>query len=83
LAILLEQDKIKIPDDEGLISELESFQYSLNESGKIKVRAPEGLHDDRVMSLALSVWGATQPIRPDIFTQHRVAQNRNRNVSYN
>lgn len=83
LAILLEQDKIKIPDDEGLIAELESFQYSLNETGKIKVRAPEGLNDDRVMSLALAVWGATQPIRPDIFTQQRVYQNRNRNVGYN
>lgn len=83
LAILLEQDKIKIPDDEGLIAELESFQYSLNESGKIKVKAPEGLHDDRVMSLALSVWGATQPVRPDIFTMMRVTQNRNRNVGYN
>lgn len=82
LAILLEQDKIKIPDDEGLISELESFQYSLSDNGKIKVKAPEGLHDDRVMSLALSVWGATQPIRPDIFTQNRVQQNRARNVSY-
>jgi hypothetical protein len=82
LAILLEQDKIKIPDEEGLIAELESFQYSLNESGKIKVKAPEGLHDDRVMSLALSVWGATQPIRPDMFTMGRVQRNRERNVSY-
>jgi hypothetical protein len=83
LAILLEQDKIKIPDDEGLVSELESFQYSLSEQGKIKVKAPDGLHDDRVMSLALAVWGASQPIRPDMFTAMRVTQNRNRNVSYN
>lgn len=83
LAILLEQDKIKIPDDEGLITELESFQYSLSESGKIKVRAPEGLHDDRVMSLALAVYGATQPIRPDYFTAMRVSRNRNRSVGYN
>lgn len=82
LAILLEQDKIKIPDDEGLIAELESFQYSLSEGGKIKVKAPEGLHDDRVMSLALAVIGATQPIRPDIFTASRVERNRNRNVSF-
>jgi len=83
LAILLEQDKIKIPDDEGLIAELESFQYSLSEQGKIKVKAPEGLHDDRVMSLALAVWGASEPIKPDMFTAQRVAQNRNRNVSFN
>ena len=83
LAILLEQDKIKIPDDEGLISELESFQYSLSEQGKIRVKAPEGLHDDRVMSLALAVLGATQPIKPDMFTMGRVQRNRERNVGYN
>ncbi len=83
LAILLEQDKIKIPDDEGLISELEAFQYSLSENGKIRVRVPEGLHDDRVMSLALAVWGCSSPIRPDIFSMNRVERNRARNVSYN
>lgn len=82
LAILLEQDKIKIPADEGLISELESFQYSLTENGKIKVKVPEGLHDDRVMSLALAVHGAITPIRPDLFTAGRVQRNRDRNVSY-
>ncbi len=82
LAILLEQDKIKIPNDEGLINELESFQYSLTETGKIKINVPDGKTDDRVMSLALAVWGATQPIRPDIYTQNRVQQNRERRVSY-
>jgi hypothetical protein len=76
LAILLEQDKIKIPDDEGLISELEAFQYTLSEHGKIKVQVPEGLHDDRVMSLALSVWGVQAPIRPDPYTTNRILQNR-------
>lgn len=82
LAILLEQDKIRIPDDAGLITELESFQYSLSDNGKIRVRAPEGLHDDRVMSLALAVWTATVPIKPDIFTQNRVLHNRSRKVNY-
>ena len=61
LAILLEQDKIKIPNDEGLIAELESFQYTLTERGKIKVMCPEGMHDDRVMSLALAVHGVAEP----------------------
>jgi hypothetical protein len=82
LAILLEQDKIKIPDDEGLIAELESFRYELSESKKIKVTVPEGFHDDRVMSLALAVWGVREPVRPDIFTLNRVTNNRNRNVTY-
>lgn len=75
LQILIAQDKIKIPDDEGLIGELESFQYVL-ENGKIKVKVPEGLHDDRVMSLALAVWGVREPIRPDIFSQNRIYENR-------
>ncbi len=83
LAILLEQDKIRIPDDEGLISELESFQYSLTETGKIKVKCPDGLHDDRVMSLALSVYGIREPVRPDVYTQNRIYRNRERSVNFN
>ena len=78
LAILLEQDKIKIPDDEGLISELESFQYSMTETGKIKVKVPDGLHDDRVMSLALAVWGVREPIRNSSYQMARIHQNRAR-----
>lgn len=82
LAILLEQDKIKIPDDEGLIAELESFQYMLSDNGKLKVRCPEGMHDDRVMSLALAVHGVREPVRPDIWTQNRVYENRSKNRSF-
>lgn len=66
LAMLLEQDKIQIPNDQGLIDELESFQYSLSPLGKIKVGVPEGLHDDRVFSLALAVWGASNPVPIDM-----------------
>lgn len=66
LAMLLEQDKIQIPNDEGLLLELESFQYSLTSLGKIKVSAPESMHDDRVISLALAVWGITNPIPIDV-----------------
>ncbi len=61
LSMLLEQDKIQIPNDEGLIAELESFQYVLTPRGKLRVQAPDGMHDDRVMSLALAVHGATEP----------------------
>lgn len=83
LAILLEQDKIKIPNDEGLIAELESFQYTLTERGKIKVQVPEGMHDDRVMSLALSVWGIpSEPVKPDPYTTHQVLRNRATNKSF-
>jgi hypothetical protein len=82
LAILLEQGKIKIPDDEGLIAELEAFRYELTERGKIKITVPEGMTDDRVMSLALAVHGVREPVRPDPYAVSRINQNRARNVSY-
>lgn len=63
LSILLQQDKIKIPNDPELITELEAFQYVLSERGKIEVRTRKGLHDDRVMSLALAVHGLDIPIK--------------------
>lgn len=60
LALLIEQDKIKIPDDDGLIAELEAFRFELTDRGKIKVGVPNGITDDRVMSLALAVWEAVK-----------------------
>ena len=64
LQILLEQDKIKIPDDEVLIDELKSMTYELNETGSTKICVPDGKHDDRIMSLALAVWDIpTTPLR--------------------
>lgn len=82
LAILLEQDKIKIPNDEGLIGELEAFRYELTDRGKTKVTVPEGMHDDRVMSLALSVWGIREPIRQDPYQVGRVYENRAKNRNF-
>lgn len=58
LKLLLEQNKIKIPDDETLLNELSSFQYVIKgENGKTRIQVPDGLHDDCVMSLALACWG--------------------------
>ena len=82
LAILLEQDKIKIPDDEGLMGELEAFRYELTEQGKIKVKTPDGMTDDRVMSLALAVWGVREPVRIDYSLMDRVYRNRQTDRNY-
>jgi phage FluMu gp28-like protein len=57
LAVLLEQDKIKIPNDPDLLAELDAIQWELTDSGKTRISTVEGMHDDRVMSLALAVWG--------------------------
>lgn len=56
LRILIAESKIWLPDDEGLLSELRSVQYSLSDTGRVKVGVPEGTHDDRVFSLALAAW---------------------------
>lgn len=61
LALLLEQDKIKIPNDPDLLAELDAIQWELTEQGKTKIATLEGMHDDRVMSLALAVWGHSIP----------------------
>jgi len=69
LAILLAQDKIKIPNDEGLIEELKAFQYTTTPTGVRKVSVPAGIHDDRVMSLALAVYNAKVPISSEELNQ--------------
>lgn len=72
LGKMLEQDRLKIFKSnltlgEIQMRELEAFMYTKNEdSGKYRYHAPEGLHDDVVNALALSVWdiGEKLPI-PD------------------
>ena len=55
LALLLEQGKITLPNDEGLLQELDAFSYVMNAGGRLTMQSP--MTDDRVMSLALAVWG--------------------------
>lgn len=81
LQILLEQNKVKIPNDEILQGELKSFRYILSERGKIKVEVPEGLHDDCVMSLALSVWNLPRnPVNIDGDAVTRLLNKKNNNI---
>jgi len=61
LSIFIEQKAISIPPERVLIDELESYGYQLSDAGNIKYSAPTGLHDDAVISLALSVWGLYSP----------------------
>ncbi len=52
-----EHGNIKIIDDPVLIGELLSFESKRNTSGSFSYSAPDGLHDDCVMSLALAWYG--------------------------
>ena len=64
LAVAFEKETFKIPLDETMIDELESMEMNLSKTGWPQYAAPEGLHDDICMSLALSHWGVSY--RPDI-----------------
>ena len=59
LAILFEQKRIVLPQPqfwpEG-IDELESFEFSVTDSGTVRTGAPAGYHDDCVVALGLAAW---------------------------
>lgn len=56
LAVMIEKQEISYPDIKVLINELMTYQYEITRAGNIKYYAPEGYHDDCVISLALAVW---------------------------
>jgi len=58
LATAFEMGQITIPNNEVLINELESMEATLIKSGLSRYAAPEGLHDDCVISLALAWEGS-------------------------
>jgi hypothetical protein len=75
LQILIEQNKIKIPNDPILIQELKSFEYILGDKGKVGAGCPDNLHDDTVMSLALAVWGLPDKPMEVINPYHEMRMN--------
>jgi len=57
LIVVLDQRLVTFPRIEELIEELKDFRVVVSKSGSITYSAPEGKHDDGVISLALAVWG--------------------------
>jgi len=55
LAVAIQQQEITYPDG-PIVSELEVFEYAYTRTGT-RYTAPEGMHDDCVMALALAVAG--------------------------
>lgn len=62
LAIALDREEIAYPNEDVLIGELDAFDYEILPSGRFRYGAPEGLHDDIVMALALAVYGRANAI---------------------
>jgi phage terminase large subunit-like protein len=59
LALAFERGDLRILNDRTLIGELQAFEATRLPSGLMRYAAPEGEHDDCVMSLALAWQGAT------------------------
>jgi hypothetical protein len=63
LMLGLEQGKLKILDDAVLIGELQAFEATRLPGGGLRYAAPQGMHDDCVMALALA-WDAVGNYAP-------------------
>ena len=57
LALAFERNDLRILSDPTLIAELQAYEMERLPSGLVRYGAPEGMHDDMVMSLALA-WTA-------------------------
>jgi len=66
LAVQLEQQNITFPNIPELIYELELYQYEITRAGNVRYTAPQGYHDDTVISLALACWKSIATITPAI-----------------
>jgi hypothetical protein len=58
LAMQLEQGKIRLMDVPEQENELAAYAYELTATRNVRTNAPEGMHDDCVIALALAAWGA-------------------------
>jgi hypothetical protein len=55
-----ERGEISIPNDRVLIGELQAYEQNKTPAGRFTFGAPEGMHDDMVMSLALAWQGVAK-----------------------
>lgn len=66
LALAFEQKQIHILNDLVLISELQSYEMGKLPSGMMRYSAPEGMHDDTVMALAIGWHGIQRAAVPNV-----------------
>lgn len=64
LALAFERGDLQILNDPLLVGELQAYEMERLPSGLVRYSAPDGLHDDIVMSLALA-WAAVG-LQPDV-----------------
>jgi hypothetical protein len=57
LAMRIEGRTVRLMDVPAQTNELMAYQYELTPSRNVRMNAPEGMHDDAVIALALAAWG--------------------------
>ena len=57
LAVAIQTNEVRYPQG-VIVSELDAFAYEYTRTG-VRYSAPDGMHDDCVMALALAVYGRT------------------------
>lgn len=62
LARLLSEQRLILPFDRDIITELGHFQYKITDAKVLRMEAPRNEHDDIVMSLALAAHLACVPV---------------------
>ena len=62
LAVDIQNGDIEYPDIPVMIHELEAYQYNIGPTGTVRYGAPDGMHDDCVIGLALAEWAARHPV---------------------
>jgi hypothetical protein len=61
LAMRIEAGRLRLLDIPAQTNELLAYQYELTPSRNVRMNAPEGMHDDCVIALALAAWGLSRP----------------------
>lgn len=64
LALALEMGHLRLMDVPEQENELKGFEYTLTPSRNVTMSAPEGMHDDCVIALALARWAQGKPKMP-------------------
>ena len=57
LSLAFEREELRILDEKALVAELQAYEMTRLPSGMLRYSAPQGMHDDCVISLALAWHG--------------------------
>jgi len=76
LSVWIEQGRLKMLNIPETITEFNNFTYDVSSSGRIMYNAPQGFHDDCVISHALAIWQLQEvlktetEVKPTLLQEH-------------